>query len=105
MRTLGSLYARAGAASVAVETSSHRVRYRLTRRLGLSPNAPIDDIERALVARSAKDAGPLITTLRECERAREATRLDPKTALRLVKELKRMADLNVRPTTSNEETR
>jgi hypothetical protein len=87
VRTLGSLYARAGAASVAVETSSHRVRYRLTRRLGLSPNAPIDDIERALVARSAANTGPLIATLRESERAREAARLDPKTALRLVKEL------------------
>ena len=47
VRTLGSLYQHANAGSVAVDISYQRFRYLLTRRLGLSINAPVDDLDRA----------------------------------------------------------
>jgi hypothetical protein len=105
VRTLGSLYARAGAASVAVEMASQRFRSDLSRRLGLSPLASIDDLERALAGRSATGSATLISTLRQCEEARETHRLHPKSALRLVKELgraKRELNLDIRASRASE---
>ncbi len=66
VRTLGSLYQRAGAAPVAVDIAYQRFRFALTGRLGLAGNSPADDIERASRARWRldKDFGDV---LRACE--------------------------------------
>jgi hypothetical protein len=87
VRTLGSLYARAGAASVAVDMSFQRFRYRLTRRFGIAPNAPIEDLEQVVAARAPQEAREIGATLRACEQARQSRRLNPKAALALVKSL------------------
>jgi hypothetical protein len=91
VRTLGSLYARAGAASVAVDMAFQRFRYRLTRRFGIAPNAAIDHIERAVAARAPAEAATLASTLRACDAARNTRKLDPKKALALVTSLGEIA--------------
>jgi len=87
VRTLGSLYARAGAAAVAVDMAAQRFRYLLARRLGISPNASVADIERGLAARAPAEAGSVAATLRTCDAARDTRRLDARTALKLVNTL------------------
>jgi hypothetical protein len=93
VRTLGSLYARAGAASVAVDMAYQRFRYWLTRRLGIAPHASVTDVEHALSNRPQIDCAALGTTMRACEAARTETRLDARTALALVRSLGNFAVL------------
>ena len=89
--TLGGLYQRAGAASVAVDVSYQRVRYWLTRRLGVAGNASLDDLQKAVRDRWNFRDERLINTLRECESARYHPELGPEQALQLVKDLHRFA--------------
>jgi hypothetical protein len=88
VRTLGFLYQRAGAASVAVDISYERFRYRLARRLGITSRASADELERAVRARANLADDPAFgDLLRECESAREDPRLRPAAALMLTRSL------------------
>jgi len=68
VRTLGSLYQRAGAAPIAVDIAYQRFRFALASRLGMAGNAPADDLERASRERWTldRDFGDV---LRACEAA------------------------------------
>ena len=88
VRTLGSLYGRAGAASTALDATYQRFRRLLRRAYGVSMRAPSDDVAAAVRdARRAADTTPLLTTLRACDAAREDLSLHPNRALALAQEL------------------
>jgi hypothetical protein len=87
VQTLGGLYERAGAASVAVDICYQRFRYWLTRRLGMAGNATIADLESAVRERWKFHDDRFSSTLQECESARYHPDLRPPDALRLVKAL------------------
>jgi hypothetical protein len=87
VRTLGALYKQANAASVAVDVSYHRFRYRLTRRLGMAGNAPVDDLERGIRERWNFQDANFSVTLRACESAPYDNTLKPRAALQLVRSL------------------
>jgi hypothetical protein len=87
VRTLGSLYQHANAGGVAVDISYQRFRYLLTRRLGISVNAPVADLERAVHERWAFDEKGFANTLLECESCRYDPNVRPGTALHLVQTL------------------
>jgi hypothetical protein len=86
VRTLGVLYERANTGSVAVEVFYRRFRYLLTRRLGLSVNATVNDLDRAVRERGLKDS-QFADTLNACESCRYDLQVAPSTALRLVQSL------------------
>jgi len=81
VRTLGALYQRAGAATVAVDITYQRFRFALAARLGMANNASADDLERASRERWRLDA-QFGEVLRACETldarmtANEALRLN-----------------------------
>jgi hypothetical protein len=87
VRTLGSLYERAEAASVAVDIYCHRFRYWLTRRLGMASNASPEELERAVRERWNFQDPNFAGTLRLCESAPYDTTLSARTALQLVRSL------------------
>jgi hypothetical protein len=87
VRTLGSLYQGANAGGVAVDISYQRFRYLLTRRLGLSVNAPVPDLERAVSERWAFDDKQFADALRDCESCRYDPDVRPAHALHLVQTL------------------
>ncbi|HZS95164.1 MAG TPA: DUF4350 domain-containing protein [Terriglobales bacterium] len=87
VHTLGGLYERAGAGSVAVDITYQRFRYWLTRRLGLAGNASAADLQRAVEQRSILNDEHFAGTLRACESARYDTNLEPAQALQLIQEL------------------
>jgi len=91
VRTLGSLYQRAGAAPVPVDAAYRRVRFWLTRRLGLSADTPPDLIERAVRDRWGLTNLRVSETLRASEAARDDERLAPRAALTHVQELAALA--------------
>lgn len=85
--TLGGLYERAGAASVAVDVSYQRFRYWLTRRLGLAGNASVQELERAVRERWRLPDEEFGSTLSDCESARYHSELSHREALRLVQKI------------------
>jgi hypothetical protein len=87
VRTLGSLYEKAGAASVAVDIYYHRFRYWLTRRLGLAANVEVGELERAIRERWNVRDPNLRATLQACESAPYDTNMKPPEALKLVRTL------------------
>jgi hypothetical protein len=87
VRTLGSLYQHANAGSVAVEIGYQRFRYLLTRRLGLSVNASVKDLDRAVREHNALHDEHFADTLTACESYRYDVRVPQSTALRLVQAL------------------
>jgi Domain of unknown function (DUF4350) len=87
VRTLGSLYQQAHAASVAVDISYHRFRYWLTRRLGMASNASVEEMERAIRERWNFQDAHFGETLHACESAPYEPELKPRAALRLVQSL------------------
>jgi hypothetical protein len=87
VRTLGSLYQRAGAASVAVDIAYQRFRYRLTRRLGIAGAASPDDLVRAMRARTDADDPAFGDLLRACDTARHDPQLKAAGALALTQSL------------------
>jgi hypothetical protein len=91
VRTLGHLYERAGAASVAVEVSYSRFRYWLTRRLGAPGDASPEVLQSALRERWGFDDSAFRATLAACDAARGRPDLPPREALRLVRALHRYA--------------
>ena len=87
VRTLGSLYERAGATSVAVDISYQRFRYWLTRRLGTAGDASVDELERAVRERWPQADAAFGATLRGCESARDDSDLTSRAALKLTRSL------------------
>jgi hypothetical protein len=103
VRTLGSLYKQANAASVAVNISYRRFRYWLTRRLGLASNASVDELERAIRERWGFEDANFNATLQACESAPYDSTIKPHTALHLVRTLDDYAtQLKLFPTSSKE---
>jgi hypothetical protein len=86
VRTLGVLYERANAGSVAIQIFYQRFRYLLTRRLGLSANATVNDLDRAVRERGLKDA-QFADTLNACESCKYDLQVASSTALRLAQSL------------------
>jgi len=86
VRTLGSLYQRAGAASVAVDAAYQRFTFALSRRLGLTGRTSPEDLERAVRDRWKVDAD-FGDVLRACERARTDPDLPASEALKLTRSL------------------
>jgi Domain of unknown function (DUF4350) len=84
VRTLGLLYEKAEASSVAVDICYHRFRYWLTRRLGLPANAPVLELERAIGERWKGNDAELRAALEACESAPYHTGMKPAEALKLV---------------------
>lgn len=87
VRTLGLLYGKAEASSVAVDICYHRFRYWLTRRLGLAANVPVLELERAIRDRWKVNDPDLRTTLEACESAPYHTGMKPAEALKLVQRI------------------
>ena len=86
VRTLGSLYQRAGAASFAVDAAYQRFTFALGSRLGLTGRASAEDLERAVRDRWKVDAD-FGEVLRACERARADPDLPASDALKLTRSL------------------
>lgn len=86
VRTLGSLYQRAGAASVAVDAAYQRFAFALGRRVGLTGRTSAEDLERAVRDRWKVD-GDFGDVLRACERARTDPDLPASEALKLTRSL------------------
>jgi hypothetical protein len=87
VRTLGSIYERAGAASVAVDIACQRFRYQVTRGLAIRTDASAEELDRAIRARSRVDDPELAALLRSCDAARSDATLSPSTALKLTQSL------------------
>jgi len=87
VRTLGLLYEKAEASSVAVDICYHRFRYWLTRRLGLAANVPVLELERAIRDRWKVNGPELRATLEACESAPYHTGMKPAEALKLVQKI------------------
>jgi hypothetical protein len=87
VRTLGSLYRNAGAAGVAVDAATRRVRAGLARRFGISVRTPASDLAEIIGRRSGRDASALGETLGECDTVRDGERVSDAQALALVKAL------------------
>jgi len=87
VETLGGLYMQAKAASVAVDVAYQRFQYWATRKLGLSPNTPPEELARAVNERWKLRDENLAPTLHEAARARYRPDLSQKEALALVKSL------------------
>lgn len=92
VETLGSLYQRAGTASVAVEICYRRFRYWLTRRLGIAPNTAVEGLASVIRDRWGFTGNrftdeQFITTMKQCESASSDPFLRGPVALRLLQEL------------------
>ena len=87
VRTLGSVYDRAGAASIAVDIGYERFRYQLTQRLGIASNSPVEQIDRAATARWNLEGPALREMLHLCERARQDPNLSTEAAIALSRSL------------------
>ena len=87
VRSLGSLYRQAGAATVAVGVGTDQLRYQLTRKLGMSSKASADDIELAARNRWNVDGLGIGDLLRACDGAREELDLSERAALKLTRAL------------------
>ena len=89
VQALGELYERAGAANVAVDIYYDRVRYRLTRRLGLRPNASAQELAAAVRDVYQLDDPEFLALLESCESVRFYPELSRREALELVQKLYR----------------
>jgi hypothetical protein len=87
VRTLGSLYERAGASSVVVDAADRRARSWIARRFGISARASAGEIAAAVARRTGRDTAALEQTLRACEGTAPAHPLDEKRALAVAQTL------------------
>jgi hypothetical protein len=98
VRTVGSLYERAGAATIALESGARRVRLALARRLGVRVESAPDVLERLAAQHWRVDATGLSDVLRACESARANDAVTSRQALPLLQALAaRAASLNLFP--------
>ncbi len=101
--TLGGLYERAGAGSSAVAVSQSRLRYLLTRQLGLPSDAPDAQLAVAAEQRLGWKNFTAENVLGRAEAAGHTARLKNREALDLVQDLERHAQkLEVHPRSSQE---
>jgi uncharacterized protein DUF4350 len=87
VRTLGAVYDKAGAASIAVDIGYERFRYQLTQRLGIATSSSIDQIDRAATTRWDLEGSALKDLLRSCEAARQDANLSTEAAIALSRSL------------------
>jgi hypothetical protein len=87
VQTLGGLYENADTASVAVDISYQRLRYWLTRRLGVAANIPLKDLEAAVHERFGQEGDRFAAILHRCESAKSDPYLSESEGLHLVQEL------------------
>ena len=87
VRTLGSLYRRAGAASTAVDVAYQQFRFQLTRRLGMSITASTGDLAMAVRDRWRIADPTFVALLRDCDGARIDPTLKAHAALVLTQAL------------------
>jgi hypothetical protein len=92
VETLGKLYGRASANSVAVEVWHQRFRYWLTRRLGVSSDLSLVELESLVRSRWRFSDPSFAAVLARCEAARFDHNLPQKEALRLVQALHGFAE-------------
>jgi hypothetical protein len=103
--TLGGLYERAGAGSTAVSVSQSRLRYLLTRQLGLPSDTSDVQLEQAAEQRLGWKNFSAENVLGRAEVASRAAKLKSREALDLVQDLERHAQkLEVRPGIYQEKT-
>ena len=103
--TLGGLYERAGAGSSAVAVSQSRLRYLLTRQLGLSGDTSDVQLAQAAEQRLGWQNFAVENVLGRADVASRAARLKSREALQLVQDLERHAQkLEVHPRLSQEKT-
>jgi Domain of unknown function (DUF4350) len=96
--TLGGLYERAGAAPAAVSVSYQRLRYVLSRQLGLPSDVLDDELARLAVDRLGWKDFQAKNVLGRADEASHALKLKTREALGLVQELESYAEkLEVRP--------
>jgi hypothetical protein len=101
--TLGGLYEHAHASAVAVDICYQRFLYWLTKRLGMSGSASVEEFERAVRSRWSFHDEQFAPVLRECASARYLPDLQPKRALQLVRSLHSYAvQLRLFPTSAKE---
>jgi len=84
VRTLGSLYQRAGTPSVAVDIAARRLRVDLTRRLGVPLDAPLSQLQDAVERRWPVNAAAVIEALAAGEHAAGNDAVKPRDVLALV---------------------
>lgn len=85
--TMGGLYRRAGAGSVAVSVAYRHLRLELSRTLGLAPAVEDGALAEAASSRLGLDRVSLYKALREASSASHVPRLRAREALRLVQSL------------------
>jgi hypothetical protein len=87
VETLGGLYEHARASNVAVDISYQRFVYWLAKRLGLSAQASVEQLEQAARSRWQFHDEQFAILLRECASVRYLPSLQPRRALQLVRDL------------------
>jgi hypothetical protein len=87
VETLGDLYSSAHAGSAAVRIASQRLRFQLTRQLGLPANAPDADLVHSAGKALAWNEVDFSDTLSRAERAMKSAKLSDADTLKLVQEI------------------
>jgi hypothetical protein len=87
VETLGDLYSSAHAGSAAVRIAYQRLRFQLTRQLGLPPNAPNADLAQSVGVALAWNEQEISATLSRAERTMTAAKVSDAETLQLVQEM------------------
>jgi hypothetical protein len=87
VETLGDLYSSAHAGSAAVLIAYQRLRFQLTRQLGLPPNIPHTDLARSASKAWAWNEPEISATLARFERAISSAKISDADTLQLVQEM------------------
>jgi hypothetical protein len=87
VETLGDLYSSAHAGSAAVRIAYQRLRFQLTRQLGLPPNVPNADLAHSASTALAWNEQEISATLSRAERAMTAAKVSDAETLQLVQEM------------------
>ena len=102
VETLGDLYSSAHAGSAAVRIASQRLRFQLTRQLGLPANAPDAELVHSAGKALAWNEEQFSDTLSRAERAMQSAKISDAETLRLVQEIFDYARLELRHAHSTE---
>lgn len=89
--TLGDLYTSAHAGSAAVRVAYQRLRYQLTRQLGLTGNVTVAELARAASQTLGWEEQPLLGTLARADRNSRALSVSDDEALEIVRDLQNHA--------------
>jgi hypothetical protein len=87
VETLGDLYSSARAGSTAVRIAYQRLRFQLTRQLGLAPNVPDSDLAQSASRALAWNEQDFSATLARAERATSSAKVSDGDTLQLVQEM------------------